>query len=298
MNSRMSKYHHDDDAIGKRVDKNRDNYKDFSEMNLDNLNLTNNVSVLNTEKSELDISDIRDLISKQYANPRDKELDSLTLEPEATDLEVTKEYNLKDAMDKAYSERENDYEKNRYKKLRDTEYEILKSINVSDNDESPILKDKEEGEVLTSLLKTIDENALRRSKQSDELLGDLISDSKTGMLEPIKPDTDELDITPPKPTLVEELERTKQLSRKEIMDELEQEKEKEETKIDLQPTNTNTFYTGKLSIEDGDLEDFKDLEQEMKSNGLLVKVLIILLVLVVLVVAAYLLNKYLNLGLF
>ena len=151
--------------------------------------------------------------------------------------------------------------------------------------------------MITSLLKTIDENALKRNPKSEELLGELISDSDTDVLEPIRPDTQDLDITPPKPTLVEELEKTKQLSKKDIQEELQKEEEKK-PEIELQATNTNTFYTGNLAIEDADLEDFKDLEDEMKSNSVLVKVLIILLILVVLVVGVYLLNKYLNLGLF
>ena len=295
MNSRMSKYHSDDEVMEKRVNKNRDNYKDIGNIDVDNLNLSNNVSVIKTTGEDLNISEIQDILKRKYVNksevskPSNEEIDT-------TDIEVTKEYKLKDAIDKAYTQKEDDYEKNRYKKLRNAEYEILKSINVTDNETTPSSLDVSEGEMITSLLKTIDENALKKSAKSDELLSDLISDSNTDVLEPIKPDTQDLDITPPKPTLVEELEKTKQLSKKDIQEELKKEEIKPE--IELQATNTNTFYTGNLAIEEADLEDFKDLEDEMKSNNILVKILIILLVLVVLVVIVYLLNKYLNLGLF
>ena len=294
MNSRMSKYHSDDEVLGKRVDKNRDNYKDISTIDVDNLNLSNNVSIIETSGEEVNINEIQNIIKKKYVSRQDEPIEPFE-EIESSDLEVTKEYKLKDAIEKAHSEKDDDYEKNRYKKLRDAEYEILKSINVEGSNSSSL--DASEGEMITSLLKTIDENALKRNPKSEELLGELISDSDTDVLEPIRPDTQDLDITPPKPTLVEELEKTKQLSKKDIQEELQKEEEKK-PEIELQATNTNTFYTGNLAIEDADLEDFKDLEDEMKSNSVLVKVLIILLILVVLVVGVYLLNKYLNLGLF
>lgn len=292
----MSKYHSDDEIIGKRVDKNKERYKESRDVDLDNLNLANNVSIITTENENPDIEEIQGLLKKKYVAPRDKHpIDFIELDN--VDLEVTKEYKLKDAIDKAFSEKDDDYEKNRYKKLRNTEYEILKSINVEKSEsESTSTGGSNEGEIITSLLKIIDEKTPNNKK--DELLSDLISDG-TDVLEPIKQDTDELSITPPKPTLVEELERTKQLSKKQIIDELEKVNKEEKTQEKFaDTTSANTFYTGNLAIEDADLEDFKDLENEMKSNGILVKLLIILLVLAVLVVAVYLLNKYLNLGLF
>lgn len=292
----MSKYHSDDEIIGKRVDKNKERYKESRDVDLDNLNLANNVSIITTENENPDIEEIQGLLKKKYVAPRDKHpIDFIELDN--VDLEVTKEYKLKDAIDKAFSEKDDDYEKNRYKKLRNTEYEILKSINVEKSEsESTSTGGSNEGEIITSLLKIIDEKTPNNKK--DELLSDLISDG-TDVLEPIKQDTDELSITPPKPTLVEELERTKQLSKKQIIDELEKVNKEEKTQEKFtDTTSTNTFYTGNLAIEDADLEDFKDLENEMKSNGILVKLLIILLVLAVLVVAVYMLNKYLNLGLF
>ena len=293
----MSKYHNDEDGVmEKRVNRNKEKYKDIDDLDLDNLNLTNNVSIIKTDSEELDIGEIRSLLKKKYVKPNDTH-DETYGEVEPIELEITKEYKLKDAIDKAYSEKVDDYEKDRYKKIRDTEYEILKSINISNNTEGTTSEsNSDEGELITSLLKTIDENALRSSKQSDELLGDLFSDSNTDVLEPIIPDS-ELENTPAKPTLVEELEKTKQLSRKDIVEELEKETPKEETGK-LASTSTNTFYTGSLAIEETDLEDFKDIEDEIKANSILVKVLIILLVFIVLVVAVYLLNKYLNLGLF
>lgn len=299
MDSRVSKYHSDDEVMEKRVNRNKEKYKDIDDLDLDNLNLANNISVIKTESEDLDISEIQSILKKKYIKPNTAHGEAPYNEPESTELEITKEYKLKDAIDKAYREKIEDYEKDRYKKLRDTEYEILKSINISNNtDRTTSESSSDEGELITSLLKTIDENALRSSQKSDELLGDLFSDSNTDVLDPVIPDS-ELENTPAKPTLVEELEKTKQLSRKDIVEELEKETSKEETH-ELSPTNTNTntFYTGNLAIEDADLEDFKDIEDEIKSNSILIKVLIILLVLVVLIVAVYLLNKYLNLGLF
>lgn len=62
--------------------------------------------------------------------------------------------------------------------------------------------------------------------------------------------------------------------------------------------NTDTFYTGKLKINDKDYDDFKDIEDDIKSNSILTKILIVIFILIIIAVAVVLANKYLKLGLF
>ena len=145
----------------------------------------------------------------------------------------------------------------------------------------------------------------------DNLLDDLLGDDNTEVLEPVEMSeiTDEITVPDRKPTLVEELEKTKQLSRSEIMEKLDETEElketltqKDEYKENKEPVETtkyeNTFYTGTLEIKESDLDDFKDLEKELKSGNIFIKILIIVIVLIVIAAGVYLLNKYLNLGLF
>ena len=82
MNSRMSKYHSDDEVMEKRVNKNRDNYKDIGNIDVDNLNLSNNVSVIKTTGEDLNISEIQDILKRKYVNksevskPSNEEIDT------------------------------------------------------------------------------------------------------------------------------------------------------------------------------------------------------------------------------
>ncbi len=60
----------------------------------------------------------------------------------------------------------------------------------------------------------------------------------------------------------------------------------------------NTFYTGNLVVTDKDYEDFKEIQNDIKSNSILIKVLIIIFIISLIALAVFLLNKYLDLGLF
>lgn len=62
--------------------------------------------------------------------------------------------------------------------------------------------------------------------------------------------------------------------------------------------NSEEFYTGNLKINNKDFEDFKDIENDIKSNNKLVKVLIFIFILVILVVGVVVANNFFELGLF
>ena len=60
----------------------------------------------------------------------------------------------------------------------------------------------------------------------------------------------------------------------------------------------NDFYTGNLKISNKDFEDFKDIENDIKSNNVLVKVLIFVFIIIVLGIGVVVANNFFNLGLF
>lgn len=60
----------------------------------------------------------------------------------------------------------------------------------------------------------------------------------------------------------------------------------------------NDFYTGNLKISNKDFEDFKDIENDIKSNNVLVKVLIYVFIIIVLGIGVVVANNFFNLGLF
>ena len=60
----------------------------------------------------------------------------------------------------------------------------------------------------------------------------------------------------------------------------------------------NSFFTGNLAVTDKDYEDFKDLQSDIKSNSILIKVLIFIFIILFISAIIILLNHFLSLGLF
>jgi len=60
----------------------------------------------------------------------------------------------------------------------------------------------------------------------------------------------------------------------------------------------NSFFTGNLAVTDKDYEDFKDLQSDIKSNSILIKVLIFIFIILFIAAIIILLNHFLSLGLF
>lgn len=66
----------------------------------------------------------------------------------------------------------------------------------------------------------------------------------------------------------------------------------ETSKINLE--KTNSFFTGNMKVSDKDFEDFSDIEKDIKSNSILIKILIFIFVMAALGVILYFLNDYFN----
>ncbi len=332
MSSRMDKYKDEERVTESRTARNQKMYGELNEKDFEDINLTSNISVIETDTENLDIDTLKEILNQKYKKeskkiqrPKEKPIKEKDIDEEHED---TKEYDLKKVIETAHKNKTSDYDEERFKKIRETQYDILNSLNINNESEEkePLEEDKKAKEEnltveeanLINLIKTVNANASKKKKSTsieDDLLSDLKGDeSKTEVLDPIPIEEAEPD---KKPTLVEELEKTKQLSKKEIDDEIEklttklddvieavkEETEKEElekTEKQLSKTEelSNSFYTGKFQINKNDMDDFKDLENELSGGSIFVKILIILLVLIIIAVAVYFLNKYLNLGLF
>ncbi|HBA37898.1 MAG TPA: hypothetical protein DCY94_04165 [Firmicutes bacterium] len=316
MSTRMDKYYIEtEEETPKRTAKNRDYYREVSDEEIERVNLTNNVSVLDASLEDLDIDKLKVMLEEKYRE-KEKPTDTLEmdLEPKREDKEDTKEYDLKKVLETAHKNKKTDYDRDRFTKVHEQEYDILKSLNI-EKKETPKEEDamSVEDANLMNLIKTVNYNAEKFKKASEDketsLLADLIGDENTEVFAPIAFGEEEPDH---KLTVVEEIERTKQISKQEIddaVDEWEANKKESEENSDLEDTGTgtsplskteelsNSFYTGKFQINDRDM-DFKDLEGAMNGGSLIIKILIIIVVLVVLAVGVFLLNKYLNLGLF
>lgn len=302
----MDKYKNESTG-GKRTARNQNIYSNIEDIDLEKINLKSNVSVLEANPNSLDISQIKDLLEEKYQ--KRSRIPETALEETLFEenLEDTKEYDLKKVLEEAHKNKKSDYDKERFKKLRETEYDILNSLNIDKpSKEEPIETLTTEEANLMNLIKTVDFNAAKSKAQkekSDDLFSELLGSGNTEVLEPIDIKFEE---TQRKVSLAEELEKTKKISRHELDEEIskyETSEERLEKTLEQDPlTKTqelaNSFYTGKFQIDDNDMEDFADLEKEMTGSSVAIKMLIIILVLIVLAVTVFLLNKYLNLGLF
>jgi len=301
----MDKYYNEENIEESRIERNKNKYSKLDEEDLEKLDLTSNISVLGANVDNLDIEELKALLSQKYT----KEIKDVPIDSEEdfeVDLENTKEYDLKKVLEEAQTNNKvDDYEAIKLKKLKETQYEILNNLDLSRKNEPEIEKPLSEEETqLINLIKTVNENSLKRVKEMD-LLSDLKGSEHTEVLAPIDMD-DDYSIN--KPTLVEELEKTIKLSKKDIESKLDEtlaeevidENEEMENTVENTVTETkeNTFYTGKFQIRESDLTEFDELEKEVSSSSGLVIVLVSILVLLVLAAAVYFADKFMNLGLF
>lgn len=60
----------------------------------------------------------------------------------------------------------------------------------------------------------------------------------------------------------------------------------------------NTFYTGTLEVKEKDFEDFQEIQEDIKSNSILIKILIFILIIIIIAASIYVINIKFDLGLF
>lgn len=58
------------------------------------------------------------------------------------------------------------------------------------------------------------------------------------------------------------------------------------------------FYTGKLAVKEEDFDDFKDMQDDIKSNSIFIKILVFIFIIILLITAVYVVDKIFDLGLF
>ena len=162
MQSRMDKYYgnqvneesndavRDFDELGNsttlsRSEKNQKLYQEVSNKELEEFNINSNASVIG-HGNEINIDSIREMLDKKYRElPRNKSMGSMN-EPEIgkVNLDETREYDINTVLEKAAQEKEVNYEEDRLKKLRNTQYDILKSLDVVKKDGEEEEKEEEE----------------------------------------------------------------------------------------------------------------------------------------------------------
>lgn len=284
MKTRMQKYYDEDNNNTiLRQQKNEELYENIGNYEVDDYKVDTNVTVLDNNAQNIDVEKIKKILDTKYnqvPKRRSIVIEETEEEPDIN-LDETREYNINAILEKARSEKEADYEKERLKKLRDTQYDILNSLDFSEEEERKENKETNEdanNDELMDLINTITARELINNKKDEDrdlnpldILTDLKGSDDTIIIGGAH---EEESIGETSPIMSLE-EADKMLS--------------QEKKEDL----TNT-----LAFTQSDFDDFNDLKKEVKSSRALIYVVIVIVSLILIAGLIVFLNKFLNLSLF
>lgn len=93
------------------------------------------------------------------------------------------------------------------------------------------------------------------------------------------------------------LEMKNQKNDAELLDLADESNDNEQTHSGIIP-KTEEFYTGQVAVTEEDFDDFKEMQDDIKSNSIFVKILVFIFVLLVIAALVFVANKIFNLGLF
>lgn len=154
MDSRMEKYNSEKPTLKKRTDKNKELYENINKGILsEGFDLNSNMTVLNTDSRVIDVDKIRDMLDRKYrVDEREKKHLIVPEIKEEVELVNTKEYDINSILEKAKKNKNFDYEKERLKSIHNTQYDILKKLDLDSKDEESVNDDEEN---LVNLINTI-----------------------------------------------------------------------------------------------------------------------------------------------
>ena len=165
MDSRMEKYNSEKPTLKRRTDKNKELYENINKGILsEGFDLNSNMTVLNTDSRVIDVEKIRDMLDRKYRVEKDEKKHLIVPEIKDEEIELvnTKEYDINSILEKAKKSKNFDYDKERLKSIHNTQYDILKNLNVADKEETS--NDDEEN--LVNLINTI--TALELKNQNNK----------------------------------------------------------------------------------------------------------------------------------
>lgn len=254
MKTRMEKYYDShEETVGSRSKRNEELYKEINKSEIEKFEINSNATVLASNGRNIDVEKIKKILDTKYKEaPKRRSIVLDEIEEEETiALEKTREYDINAILERAREQKEVDYEKERLKKIRDTQFDILKNLNLKEEKEE--VEETSENNLMT-LIDAINEKEKKKQKDLDplDILTDLKGSENTIVLDGLK----------------EEIEEKVIEDKKEIV---------EKDKID------DSFYTTSVNFTQSDFDDFNDLKAEVNSHKTLIKVVIILVVIACLV---------------
>lgn len=260
MSSRMTKYYDEPEITNSRYQKNEELYREISKSELNNFDVKSNATILGENKNEIDVEKIKKILDNKYneiPKRRSIRLEDTTFVEE--EKEITKEYDINVILEKAREQKSDNYEEERLKKLRDTQFDILKNLNL---EKKEIDEEDLEEDNLKTLINTIAFNEQNSKDDSSplDILSDLKGSDDTEVLSGLKEEIEKSEDN-------EKLEKTSNIT---------------DTKM------INSFYTSSNALKQKDFEDIEDFSKSIESNNTFIKIVIAIIVIVFLVGVALL----------
>lgn len=336
MNSRMEKYEDEHVENMSRAARNKRIYSSLDFDDLSRIKTNDNVSVISDAEKEIDIEKIKNYInSMNEEKPERKKRISLEIPTEDYQEEIKEEerdYDINSVLERAKDKRETDYEIDRHRKLNSTQYDILKSIKITEESNDEPSFDNEDTQLNTQektivdLIQTISinsKNTKEEKSEKNDLLQDLIGNNEnTVVMAPISEDTNKETLKEELENMTQDLERIKQpindltqdlilekeklkkLSPEEINNQNTDDEDKSEDNVEDKTEEfensqiEKSFFTNSMSFSKKDFEGFEDLEKDMKKSSAFTKIAIFLIIIMLLGTIFIILNYVLDLKIF
>ena len=306
MQSRMDKYNSSDIAYKSRTQKNQDLYEDVKTSSLKDFDVNSNFSVIDADADSIDISKLGKILDEKYNEYKKKrrsiEVPAYEEEPIVSQpLVDTKEYDINAILQKAKQGKNVDYNKERLKKVREAQYEILNNLDLELKKVEDAKKNSErkaEEDNLMNLINTITQLEIKNKEESKKkdndsslsLFSDLIEESNTEDQEEKLPPMSDVTQTQKEIRLVViDPEKAKEIEKENEEKNSENKEENREEKVEK--------TLSKLNIDLSSYDDFSDISKQ-DTGTIIIKIIIFIIIIALVVGAVYILNVLLNLGLF
>ena len=274
MKSRMEKYYNKNEEFVGRTAKNESLYsqKDYSVY-------SSNETIIDTN-NEIDITKLKNIIqsredyqrAKSYRNMlNDKKFDYDDIPIEEDNYEE-KNYDINALLKKVKEEKDTIEEKDKIRKLRNTQYDILSNLDIKSKKDKKTDSIEQQKEDLKDLINSITHNNINNKETDNDedplgLLSDLKATSKV-LETPINND----DVVPAQKNIIEE--QINQQNQKEVKE------------------DETSFYSDSFTFSKRDFEGLSDLNENVKSNNILIKILIFILIIIILTIGILVLDYF------
>lgn len=244
MASRMERYYETPTATKKRSDRNKDLYRDMYETN----DYSNIEGVATIDKgSEIDINKVKEMLKnrEQYLKQQEKGITIKPIEKPKYEEEEEKNYDIREILNNAKNNRTNI---DQHKSMNNTSYDIFKDLRDKRRKEMEIGTDEN---TLKELINTISNTSMLNSMTDKELSLDLLDDLKSN----------------------ENTVSSGSESIKKLLEEAKKSESKKEEKTEID----KSFYTSSLGFKEEDFEELTDIKNHLKTNNILIKILVSIL---------------------